>query len=199
MSLDAELDTWRREWQSEKSAVPDLAAKVRRHSRFMRIMLAADVLVTVVIGGGTIVWAVRSSETDVMVLAGATWFFLAIAWVFGTINLKGCWAPAALNASAFLDLSIRRCRHSIATSRLGAILYCSELLFCLMWIYRHKHAVSPEEFLTSPSVAVVWIFTAGFAVLLFWYQRRKQAELAYLLKLQSGARCMTSLAPDSQV
>ena len=199
MSLDAELDTWRREWQSEKSAVPDLAAKVRRHSRFMRIMLAADVLVTVVIGGGTIVWAVRSSEPDVIVLAGATWLFLAIAWAFAWINRRGCWAPAALNASAFLDLSIRRCRGGIAASRFGAILYCSELLFCLMWIYRRKHALSPGEFLTSPSVAVVWIFTVAFVVLLLWYRRRKQAELAYLLELQSGAKRMTSLAPDSQV
>jgi len=122
MSVDTELDTWRREWQSEKAAVPDLAAKVRRHSRFMRAMLAGDVLVTVVIGGGIIVWA---SEADVTVLAGATWLFLAIAWVFGTLNRKGCWAPAALNASAFLDLSIRRCRRGIQASRFGAILSMS--------------------------------------------------------------------------
>ena len=192
-NMDTELDTWRREWQSEQSAVPDLAVnlsvnlsvKVRRHSRFMRAMFAADILVTVLIGGGTTAWAIRSSEPDVIALAAATWLFLAIAWMFATVNRRGCWAPAALNASAFLDISIRRCRRGIAAAKFGMMLYGGELLFCLTWIYRRKAAVSPPAFLTSAPVAAVWICTAVFVLIVLWYQRRKRAELAYFLELQA--------------
>jgi len=183
MSADTELNAWRREWQSEKTDLPDLSGKVQRHSRFMRWMVAGEVLVTAVMGGGAILWALRSPDPDVAVLAGAIWLFLATAWIFAWINRRGCWAPAALDASAFLDISIRRCRRGIAETTFWVALYSCEVVFCLAWNYR-RVSVPLEAFLISLPVVIVWICTAAFGVFVIWYRRRKQAELAYLLQLQ---------------
>ena len=62
MSLDIELETWRREWQSETAVPPDLRRHVERQSRWLKIGIAADILVTVVIGGGVIALAARSQQ-----------------------------------------------------------------------------------------------------------------------------------------
>jgi hypothetical protein len=187
MSVDAELDVWRREWQSE-TAVPaaGLRGKVQRQSRIMRMTLMAEVLVTVVMGGGTTAWAVRSRQPDTMVLAAAVWVFLAAAWTFAIVSRRDCWSPAALNTSAFLDLSIRRCRSAISATTFGTILYFCELLFCLTWVFRHLSQREPirlEAFLSSGPVAVVWLCTLTYVGFVLWYRRKKRAELSYLLAL----------------
>jgi hypothetical protein len=189
MSMDTELEAWRREWVSGGADLPDLPLKVRRQSAFMRLMLVADVLVTVIIGGGVIFLALRSPQTDLVVLAIAVWFFLGVAWTFGVKNRKGCWTPAAMTTTAFLDISIRRCRAAIKTSTFGVLLYACEMLFCLGWIYHRKSHEAHRglgAFLTSPLLVVVSICTVGFIVAMVWYRRRKQNELACLLELQAA-------------
>lgn len=187
MSVDAELDVWRREWQSG-TALPaaGLRRKVQRQSLIMRITLMAEVLVTAVMGGGTTAWAVRSRQPDTIALAAAVWVFLAAAWTFALVSRRNSWSPAALNSSAFLDLSIRRCRSSISATTFGTILYFCELLFCLTWVFRHLSQREPirlEAFLSSGAVMGVWFCTLAYLGFVIWYRRRKQAELNYLLAL----------------
>ena len=64
MNLDLELDQWREQWQASPEAPPlaDLSKRVARQSRFMRIALAGDILVTIVIGGGIIVLAILNAN-----------------------------------------------------------------------------------------------------------------------------------------
>jgi hypothetical protein len=189
MSIDSELESWRREWQLEARALPELASTVRRQSRYMKIMLAAEVLITLVIGGGALAWAVQSAQPDVVVLAAAVWVFLAAAWTFGSKNRKDCWRPAAMSTSAFLDISIRRCRAGVASARFGTVLYFCELLFCTAWVYRHKSLHTPVDlwvFLTSPALMMVWGCTVAFVVGVVWYRRRKRSELSYLLNLRNA-------------
>jgi hypothetical protein len=153
----------------------------------MRIMLAADVLVTIVIGGATTAWAVSSPQPDIILLAAVTWIFIAAAWTFAVINRRGCWSPAALDTAAFVDLSIRRARGAIAATTFGAVLYFAEIVFCLAWIYQHapRHGPAPlRSFLVSDNVLVVWFATLAFVGLVVWYRRRKRSELSYLLDLQ---------------
>jgi hypothetical protein len=47
MSMDTELETWRREWQSETAVPADLRRRVERQSRWLKVGIAADILVTV--------------------------------------------------------------------------------------------------------------------------------------------------------
>jgi hypothetical protein len=189
MSVDAELEAWRREWQSEAPVLPDLAATVQRQSWRMRLMLYADVLVTVVIGGGVTAWAARSPQPDMIVLAAAVWIFVGCAWLFARTNRKDCWAPAALTTAAFLDLSIRRCRASVAAAAFGTVLYFVELVFCLGWVYHHKAQRAPfsiSEFLSSGTLVVIYVCTLAFVALVIRYRRMKRSELAGFLTLQHG-------------
>jgi len=176
MSLDAELEVWRREWQSETSVPADLRRKVERHTRFMRLMLAAELLVSAVMGGGTTALAIRSPRVDMVVLAVAVWTFIAAAWTFALRSRRGLWAPAALNHAAFVDLSIRRCRASLAATVFGFWLYGCEMVFCLAWIY-HRSGLS------SGLLLFVGVFTIAFAGFMLRYRRRKRMELEYLARL----------------
>lgn len=189
MSVDLELESWRNEWQTSAAIPADLRRRVRRQSRFVRIMLAADILVTVVVGGGATIWAARTPGTDYLVLALATWVFIAAAWAFVIRNRRGNWSPHALTTTAFLDVSIRRARSSIAAATFGTILYFAEIVFCLAWIYRQRlrsGPLPPGTFLTSPQTWIVWALTAAFAGFVVWYRRKKRTELSYLLNMRKS-------------
>ena len=141
MSVDAELENWRRDWQAADAVPLDLRKSVERQTRLMRLGLLADALVTAAMGGGTSWWAVSSRQADVALLSVATWVFLAVAWAFGVAVNAGRWEPSALDSKAFLDLSISRCRARLATVKFGAGLAVCEFVFGLVWVYRH----SPER------------------------------------------------------
>jgi len=183
MNLDPELDLWRKDWRAPITPPsPDLRGKVERQSRFMKFMLAMDIAVTIVIGGFVIAWAAISRDFDTALLAAATWVFIAVAWAFRLVNWRGQWAPSALDAAAFVDLSIRRCRARIASLSFGAVLYISELAFFTPWIYIHNHSRMPFFlwlFKSSWFLDFVWLFTAVFFALMIWWRRRIVAQLRY--------------------
>lgn len=188
MNIDTELDVWRQQWQSGTSIPLDLRTKVERQSRLMKVALMADILVTIVMGGGTTMWALGSPQPDIVLLACATWLFLAAAWTFTLTVSRGAWSPSALDTAAFVDLSIRRSRGRLAAVRFGAGLFLCEIAFGLGWVYHH----TPEPrtpfpmwlLFSSVPIDMVWLLTLAFFGSLVWYRRRKRAELAYLLHLR---------------
>lgn len=116
---DLELESWREQWQAKTEVPGDLRKRVEGGSRNMRLMLAAEVLDTVTIGGGLILWAVLEPPTEMLVLAIATWLFPAAAWAFAMINRRGTWSPVAASTTEFVELSILRCRRRLAASSSG--------------------------------------------------------------------------------
>ena len=180
MKLDSELELWRAEWQSapEAPALADLRRRVARQSLYMRLLLVAEILVTIVIGGGTILIAALDPRPANILLAAATWLFIAVAWIFALVSRKDTWAPAASTTSAYLDLSIRRSRAALRTVIFGAILYLCEMSFCLAWIFHETHSLS------KTTIQIVTAITALFAIFLLRYHRKKRTELSYLLSLQ---------------
>jgi hypothetical protein len=197
MNIDAELDVWREQWQSETVVPLDLRTRVERQSRFMKIALIVDILVTVVIGGGATVWALQLPQPDIVLLAVATWLFLAAAWTFTLIVNRGAWSPSALDTAAFVDLSMRRCRGRLAAIPFAAGLFLLQIVFCLGWVYNHtplqRRPLFSWLFFSSPSIDIVWLSTLAFFVFLVWYRGKKRSELACLFDLQEQ---MTGAAPD---
>jgi hypothetical protein len=185
MNMDTELEMWRREWQSDTAVPADLRRRVERQSRWLRIAIAADILVTAVIGGGVLALAARSPQPDMLVLAAATWSFIAAAWTFRLTTGRGLWSPAAMHTAAFVDLCIGRCRFQLAATLFGAGLFVCELAFCLGWIYRRsaRHAPLLPWLFGSFMHGVIWVSSVAFFVFLGWYRRKKRAELAWLLDL----------------
>jgi hypothetical protein len=192
MNIDAELEVWREAWQSGTSGLADLQKKVERQSRFMRFALLIDVVVTIGVGGGVIVYAVLSPQPDVLLLAAVTWLFLAAAWMFSLSVNRGNWSPLAMDTAAFLDVSIRRCRGRLKAVRFGATLFVTEIVFCLGWIYSHSYQQKTTLLrwllFSSISIGAVWLMTLVFALFLFWYRKRKNAELVYLLGLREQTK-----------
>jgi hypothetical protein len=187
MNVDTELEQWRQEWQSQDAVLPDLRKRVERQSRLMKLGIVADTLVTITMGGGTTAWAVISKQTDTAVLAAFTWLIVAVAWLVRLKITRGTWSPAGMNSAAYVDLLMARSRGQLAAIRFGAVLYVTNVVFCLTWIYHH----SPEQqrpvlqwLVGSMAMDLVWVVTAGFYGLLIWYLRRKRAELEYLVGLE---------------
>jgi hypothetical protein len=186
MNLDTELETWRREWQSETAVPPDLRRRVERQSRWLKIGIAADILVTVAIGGGVVALAARWPQSDMLLLAAATWTFIAAAWAFRLAITRGLWSPAAIDTASFVDLSIKRCRAQLKATVFGAGLFVCEMAFCLGWIYRYSAPRAPlVSWLLRGSLIniLIWPFSLVFFGLLVWYRRKKRAELTWLRTL----------------
>jgi hypothetical protein len=188
---DRELDAWRREWQADTPALPDLKARVERETRMMRMFVAAEILVTVVIGGGSLVLALLSPGLDMLVLTIGVWVFIAIAWTISFLLRRGAWAPVTATTTAFLDLSILRCRRRREAIWLQVVLYTLILGFDLVWIYfaappgRRHGAIA---FLTGPAIAWVWPVTAVLGVAAVRHRRRLTRELATLTGLRQYLR-----------
>ena len=187
MNLDTELAGWRQQWQSDEAVAPDLRKMVERHTRAMKWMLAADVMVTVAIGGGVLAYAIRQPLPGVGLLAACTWLFIAAAWIARLKINRGTWAPAALDTAAFMELSIRRCRARLAASRFGAGLFLIQICFCLGWIYHyseHHQSLAAWLFFGSVAIDLVWLFAMLFFAALVWYRRKQRRQLEWLLALR---------------
>jgi hypothetical protein len=182
MKPDLELDAWREQWKADTEVPADLRRKVERGSRNMRLLLEAEVLTTVVVGGGFTLRAAMDPRREMVVLAAAVWLFFGIAWMFTTMNRRGIWSPAAVSTAEFLDLSVRRCRMKLLSSGFGAGLYVAEMAFCLIWLYRDPARREP-----LPAI-IFGVATPIFAAWLVRYRGRARAELERLLELQRHCR-----------
>jgi hypothetical protein len=188
MNTDVELEIWREQWQGDTAVPVNLRRSVERQSRLMKIGLIADTVVTIVMGGGSTAWAVRSMDPDVVPVAVATWLFLAAAWAFVLMVNRGLWAPSALETAAFADLSVRRCQSVLTTIWFAAGLFVAEVAFGLGWGYKHsiQGRIPLRNWLLFSSLRVdfVWLCTIAFFGAIGWYRRKKRAELVSLLKLR---------------
>lgn len=188
MSLDPDLDTWRQQWQSRDAIPADVRRRVERDIRSMRLGFLSAVVVTVVFGGGA-GWALVSGEPDIVVVAVATWVFIAVTWgVSLTIEGGlGQWQPASTSTAAFLDFSIRR---RVATRRAlvaAAVLYAAFAAFMLVWRFHNPVGEAPAD--VGSYLAARWIFwtiTALLAVVAVWRWRAIGRQLEVLRGLRHG-------------
>lgn len=118
-------------------------------------------------------------------LAAATWVFIAVAWSFALWTRRGAWNPTSLTTSAYLDITIRRCRSSIRTSLFAMLFYCVEMVFCLGWIYNRKRELG---FLVSPVMLGAGAATVVLFVYLAVYRTKKKRALACLMELEESLR-----------
>ena len=188
MNIDAELETWRGQWQSHTAIPSGLRRRVERQTRFMKLALLADIVVTVVIGGATTLWAIKSPDPGTFWLDMGTWVMIAIAWAFSTTVNRGNWAPSAQNTTAFVEISLRRCRARLAAAWFAAAFYLAQTAFVLGWVYLHSPArqipLSQWLWFSAIPIDLIWICTAVFFLALAWYARKKRAELLYLTRLR---------------
>lgn len=180
MSRDPELDTWRHQWQAHSAMPADVRRRVERDIRWMRLGFLSEVAVTVICGGGITAWAIVSGGADTVVVAVATWVFIAAAW---TVSLTiagglGQWKPASTTTAAFLDFSIRRrvaARRAIVAA---AVLYAAFAAFMLVWRFQNPAGEAPADVWSYLAARwIFWTITALLAVVAMWRWRALGREL----------------------
>jgi len=151
----------------------------------MRRELIAEIVITVVMGGGALAWALAAWRTEVTVLALAVWFFIAIAWMASSLLRRGAWQPVTATTSAFVDVSILRCERSVQAIWIQAVLYVVILTFDLVWLYFYRGESRIGDLLTRPlTLVALLIVTPLLAAAAVWYRRRLLRELKNLTELK---------------
>jgi hypothetical protein len=190
MNKDVELEDWRRQWQSRSEsaakadAVEQLRRRVLRETRWNKIGLIAPILVTLVVGGGIVLRALRTGQAIDVLLAVEAWILIVVIWVGCLWIARGTWRPLADTTAAFIDISIRRREANLRGATFGACLYVVQVAFIALAL----GAASPTgivSVLTSGSMIVVgWIGVPGGLAALYWFRRRQRADLERLRELK---------------
>jgi len=187
MEADVELDAWRRHWQADSRVAPTLKQRVERETRAMRRLVIGEIVVTIVFGGGSLAWAALSLRTDVFILALGVWAFIAIAWMISFLLRRGAWTPVTATTTAFVELSILRCRRRRESIIAQGVLYLMILGFDLTWIYFARGAGAERgvmTFLASREFAWVWAITLVLGVAAVKQRRKLARELENLTDLR---------------
>ena len=186
MKENVELDRWRLLWQAraEGPDAADLRDRVERETRRRKAALIAPVLVTLVIGGGTTALAVATRGTQEIAVAIEAWLSIAVTWAVALWIDRGSWAPLGNTTTAFVDISIQRCRSDITGLHVAALLYVAQFVTILAL----KQFLSPVpvlDLLTAwPVVLIGWVAFPIFLAWAIWYGRRRERELRRLLDLR---------------
>jgi hypothetical protein len=187
MSSNVEMDAWRLLWQTatEAPVAADLRDRVARETRRRRVLLIAPIAVTATMGTWTLARVIDAPDFDNVVLTVEAWIFMAVAWAAGLWIDRGSWRPMADTTAAFVEISIRRCRATLLSLRLGGVMYVWQLLFISLW--RLATGTDAAVLLTSWSMILLgWIGLPAFFAFVAIYGRIKRAELEYLLALLPG-------------
>lgn len=186
MNQNVELDQWRLLWQARADGpnAADLRDRIERETRRRKAALVLPVLVTVIIGGWMTARAVTDTTVEDIVFAVETWLFIAVTWAGALWIDRGTWQPLGETTSAFVEISIRRCRSAIDGMRLGAGLYLGQLAVLLM-LKRSLSAIGWLELVTAwPVIVLGWIGLPLFLAASTWFVRRKRTELRRLLEMR---------------
>ena len=185
MKLDPELAGWQAQWRTQATIPPILVHRVQRDLRRMWWGVAAEIAVTVIMGGGSAAWAVASHQPDVAALAGGLWIILAIAWSTSVLLRHGAWQPAAVTTAAFIEISVLRCRRALWALTAQAILFVPILTFDLVWLYVHRGETDIWTFLMRPAVVLIgWGGTLAAGAAALWHRRTLRREMDRLRQLR---------------
>ena len=184
MKGDVELDMWKQYWKAQASVPMDLFKRVEKETRNLRYYRTAEILVTVLIGGGTAATALVMKTTGWTLLAGGTWLFILLAWVFSLRYTKGIWAPGAPTTASYLDLSIRRCQWRMKDARydiIQSILLTAFVLIADYYIILEFDNKPPSLWLLGIAFLVM---APGLVAVFEWKRRKARAEMNSLVNLQ---------------
>ncbi len=173
MISDSELARWRDLWRSDEPVNAELAERARQAVRRFRLWIYAELLVTVVMGGGALLRAARAQQASVTMLAVWVWISLAAAWLFRFINDWSDLTGAATQTDSFAPVLIRRLRSNLRAAEFGGVLFFVQLFVTSAWVFRQV-PVTPTAVLAIASGTVV------FVIWLVRHRRRLKREIAEL-------------------
>lgn len=186
MITDPELDQWSELFRSEQAEPAEIVARAKRATRRFRFWIYAEIAVTVVTGGGASLWALRTHQSSVTVLAVWVWISLAAAWLFRLINDWNDFTGVTVATGSYLNILLRRLRSNRRAAEFGGVLYFVQLAVTSTWVFRELN-IGLRAFLLLPANILFAVGTVVFCVWLELYRHKLQTEIAQLQKLQSDS------------
>jgi hypothetical protein len=186
---DDEMEMWRQQWQGQPSAVVDLIRRVERETVEMRMAPLALFAPAAVGFVATVFVAMSPSLGGILFVAGL-WLFGTFTLLFIKWNYKGAWTPQAETTTAYLELSILRCRRKLRDFRVGRVMAVLVTAFVLAGVYLFLRNVGALKTALGYWITVatfVWtIAIVAIAMIVGPYRMKGKthAELEYLLSLQ---------------
>ena len=166
MTVDAELDVWRREWREETEPFPALKRKIRRQN--LRIVAAVAAIVVCLIV--STVEAVRTGNDFLAGLASGLAFAGIVQGAYSWWVRRGAWKPAAQTTLAYAELAYKR---AIATARTTRFSF--RFLVIAVALYAGVAAWHWKTF--SSVYALILVAMAAELFLLDYKRRRAQRGL----------------------
>ena len=184
MTVDTEIETWRREWQSGTEPLPKLKKKIQRQN--LRTIAGVAVMCVCLAFSTTEAWRTRSSFMEG--LAAGLWFTSLFLGSYGWWVRRGTWKPAAQTTQAYLELTYKRAVAKARTIRLSFYVALAVTVVWapfLAWNWRTLHGTGA-------------LILAAFVAELFFFRhlgRRKKQEIKETRKLmdQTDERSDNSL------
>lgn len=190
MSVDGEMEGWRRQWQG--GATPTVAAdaierlrrSVARETFWSKWGLVFPILATVWSGATVVMPALRSGRPLGVLLGVETLVFIVVVWSVALWLGRGTWRPLAHTTAAFIDVSIRRREAYIRGAIAGACLYVVQFAF-LVILLGLESPMGIEGALSSPPAKIIgWVGMPVVFAGLYWFGRRQRADLTRLRELR---------------
>jgi hypothetical protein len=177
VSIDQELDTWRREWREQAAPLPDLKKKIKRQN--LR-MVAAGVLLGLCVSFTTCE-AVRTRAAFASGMAAGLWFTTLVAGGYAGWVRRGAWKPTAQTTLAYAELAHRR-----AVARARTIRFCFHLLLAATALFALFTAWNWKRF--GPRDGMM-LAVLGLELFYFVYLgRRKEREIEETQRLVDQVR-----------
>jgi hypothetical protein len=197
---DDELREWMADWQGDPEPAPEVRDAIRRRVRRQSFKLALYTAGEMSIGLVMLAFVIHTAVArpvlfNVTAMAGLA---LAILWAvtYSLWSSRGTWRPSAATTTAFLDLSVLRCRRRLNALRAGWWLLALELAIMIPWLHLLLSSGSPHAPATSSYAAAFGflLLVASLAVVFLMVARRK--ALRELRELEELRRCLESEMED---
>jgi hypothetical protein len=182
---DDEMEMWRQQWQGQPAVAVDLIRRVERETVEMR-MAWFPLFAPAAVGFVATVFVAMSPSLGGILFVAGLWLLVAFTLLFIKWNYKGAWTPHAETTTAYLELSILRCRRKLRGFRVGRVMAVLSTAWALVGVYGSLKNVGALK--TAPGfwiAAAIFVWTIGVvAFVMHRIKVKTQAELEYLLTLQ---------------
>jgi hypothetical protein len=178
VSVDLELESWRREWRDDTEPLPELKRRIRGQDRRM---IAGGIVILVCLAIATLM-GFGQPRSGWGGFAAGVWIATVLALGYTLWVRRGTWATPAPTTEAYVEMLHRR---AVATLRktvvLGRAMIAALALYGGWLVLSGRHR-------TAYSGLVFAAFTVGILLMGVLGRRRRRAmdELAQLVDRASG-------------